>query len=134
MYRVTCKQCGASGIAEDGNRLQQAVGCSCCTQVHDHDRAANSCPGVANAHEAHQRAVASGHENPGLHALSQQHPDADCGHPVGGQACNVLTPLGEDCPGGHCFPGVDGCTVCRPLSIDWIGIVPLGPAAERFGA
>ncbi len=113
MYRVTCKTCGASGIAEDGSRLQQAVGCSCCTQAHDHDQAANSCP------EAGTEGV--------------RHGGADCTHPIGGTACNVLTPLGEDCPGGHCFPGVDGCTVCRPLTVDYLGTVQLGPSAEWLG-
>lgn len=115
MYRVTCKQCGASGIAEDGNRLQQAVGCSCCTQRHDHDLAANACRG-ANVDDH-----------------TQQHPGAECAHPIGGQACNVVTPLGEECPGGHCFPGVPDCTVCRPLSVDWLGTIGLGPAAEQIG-
>lgn len=116
MYRVTCKQCGASGIAEDGNRLQQAVGCPCCTQAHDHDRAANACPGA------------------GQDDYTQQHPGADCAHPAGGIACAVVTPIGEDCPGGHCFPGVDGCTVCRPLHIEWLGEVRLTPDARLGGA
>jgi hypothetical protein len=27
----------------------------------------------------------------------------------------MVTPAGEDCPGGHCGTGVEGCTVCRPV-------------------
>ena len=115
MYRVTCKLCGASGIAEDGNRLQQAVGCACCTQPHDHDRASNACPGA------------------GADDHTQQHPGADCAHPAGGAACNVVTPYGEDCPGGHCFPGVDGCTTCRPVHAEWLGGQALTPDARLGG-
>lgn len=133
MYRVTCKQCGASGIAEDGNRLQQAVGCSCCTQRHDHDAASNACPGVAAFRQAHDQALQDGHPDPVTHGKTQQHPGADCAHPFGGTACNVITDLGDDCPGGHCFPGVDGCTCCRPLSVDFLGVVGLGPTAEQIG-
>lgn len=110
MYRVTCKQCGASGIAEDGNRLQQSVGCSCCTQPHDHDRAANLCPGATGTND---------------HA--HQHTGAACLQPGGGTNCQVITGLGEDCPGGHCFPGVDGCTSCRPLDVTWLGEIRLQP-------
>lgn len=31
--------------------------------------------------------------------------------------CAVITPAGEPCPGGHCGKGIDGCTVCRPVTI-----------------
>lgn len=110
MYRVTCKQCGASGITDNGTRLQNAVGCTCCSENHDHDEAANSCP------EAGQ-------------PRGEQHPGAACPHPTeGGIGCNAVTPVGEDCPGGHCWPGVDGCTVCRPITADFLGNVSLGPA------
>lgn len=116
MYRVTCKQCGASGLAEDGNRLQQAVGCSCCVQPmpHNHDAAANACPGA------------------GKDDLTQQHPGAACAHPLGGTACNAVTEVGQDCPGGHCFPGVEGCTVCRPLTVEFVGVVGMAPASGMF--
>jgi hypothetical protein len=106
VYRVTCKQCGASGIAEDGNRLQQAVSCTCCTQAHDHDGAANGCPEAG--------------------AEGERHGGADC--TLGDRACVVLTPAAEECPGGHCGPGVDGCTVCRPVTAEFLGIAPLGLA------
>jgi hypothetical protein len=58
-------------------------------------------------------------------------PDSDCcqldhGHDQackGGHGecslakCSVLTPEGEECPGGHCGIGVEGCTACRSLKV-----------------
>ena len=105
MYRVTCKQCGGSGITDNGLRLQSAVSCPCCPLPHDHDEAANGCPGA------------------GVDDLAQQHPDVACA--AGSVSCNAITPLGEECPGGHCYPGTPGCTVCRPVTADWLGIMPL---------
>lgn len=107
MYRVTCKQCGASGITDNGHQLQNAVSCRCCTQDHDHDESANACP------EA------------GIEGV--RHGGADC--TLGDRACIVLTPEAEECPGGHCGPGVDGCTVCRPLLVQWLGIAPVNQVA-----
>jgi hypothetical protein len=108
MYRVTCKQCGASGITDNGHRLQAAVSCPCCPEAHDHDEAANACPEVGQP-------------------LDARHGGAACPHPSeNGVGCSHLTPVGEPCPGGHCWPGVDGCTVCRPLTVEWLGLVPLG--------
>ncbi len=34
-----------------------------------------------------------------------------------GDSCEVMTPAGEPCPGGHCGLGQPGCTVCRPMII-----------------
>lgn len=111
MYRVTCKGCGASALTDNGHMLQNAVSCRCCTQDHDHQESADSCPGINSA-------VA-------LNDLSAAHPGADCGHPGPGTDCSVLTPKGQDCPGGHCGPQADGCTVCRPLEVDYLGGMPL---------
>jgi hypothetical protein len=112
MYRVTCKGCGASAITDNGQMLQNAVSCQCCTKNHDHQEAADSCTGSGAA------------------SLDQQHPGADCGHPRGdGTICTVLTPQGSDCPGGHCGPKVDGCTVCRPLDVDYLGTIPMSAGA-----
>ena len=117
-WRVTCKQCGTSSIVETADSPQLAIGCNCCTQAHDHDESANACEGAS-------RAVLS--SVTGEHDLSQQHPGAACSHPSeNGTGCVVLTGAGEDCPGGHCGPGVLGCTVCRPLLIEFTGIVPMG--------
>jgi hypothetical protein len=74
MWRVTCKQCGASVITEDGN--SDALACPCCPEPHSHEAAANGC---------------------------------DAAH---------------DAP---CSPGVDGCTVCRPCEITFMGSVQLSP-------
>lgn len=107
-WRVICKQCGANSIVETADNPQTAVGCNCCTQPHDHDAAANACPGA------------------GQQDHTQQHPGVPCAHPMGGAACNAVTEQGVDCPGGHCFPGVAGCTVCRPLTLEFVGIAPVG--------
>jgi hypothetical protein len=86
-------------------QVQCREGAGCCTEdhsgtpdvkvgtivFHGHDAAAMACPGLGN-----------------------NHPGADC--PVG-PSCVVVTEAGEDCPGGHCAKGVDGCTVCRPITI-----------------
>jgi hypothetical protein len=116
MYRVTCKGCGASGLAENGHNLQAVVSCLCCTVTHDHQAAADACPGTTAA-------AAAG-------SLDAAHPDAGCGHPGPGTECKVLTPAGEDCPGGHCGPQADGCTVCRPLDVEYLGQVVLTPTVR----
>jgi len=97
LYRVTCKKCGANTLITGGDP-DVALSCRCCPKDHHHGVAANACPGA-----------------------DLNHPDVVCSHPDGGQACNVVTPLGSNCPGGHCGAGVDGCTVCRPVNIEWIG-------------
>jgi hypothetical protein len=123
VYRVTCKQCGASVITDDGN--SDRLACQCCPVAHSHEEAANACPGAT-----------------GTNDLTTQHAGAPCPHPSpNGRECNAITPVpgasnlapeGEDCPGGHCWPGVEGCTVCRPCNIEWIGqIVPLGAGAAQ---
>ena len=96
MLHIQCNQCGKWTVAgpEAGADPASALECGCCTQAHNHDLAANACPGAGLNHQG-----------------------AACSHPDGGWACNVVTPLGEDCPGGHCGLGVEGCTVCRPITI-----------------
>ena len=70
---------------------------------------ANACPGIA----------AGGH--PGVPC-----PDADADrclvHSGGHSAALDLAPEARvrragKCPGGHCGFGVDGCTICRPVTI-----------------
>jgi len=102
LYRVTCKQCGANTLITGGDP-DAALSCTCCQQKHHHGVAANACPGAGF-----------------------NHLDAVCSHPDGGQACNAVTELGQDCPGGHCGTGVDGCTVCRPVDIEFIGQLQMG--------
>jgi hypothetical protein len=104
MYRVTCKGCGASVVTEDGN--SDRLACTCCPESHSHETAANSCPEAAEL-------------------IYARHGGAAC--TMGGPDCVQLTPAGADCPGGHCAPGVPGCTVCRPCHIEFMGQIQLGP-------
>jgi hypothetical protein len=95
MYRVTCSQCGASVVTEDGN--SDRLACPCCPEPHSHEANANDCPGAGLNHEG-----------------------AGCAHPDPA-ACLAVTPAGEDCPGGHCHLLLDGCQVCRPCMIEFVG-------------
>ena len=144
MLQVTCKQCSATAYVDctceiiapgtkppDGHLalcpltdLGSNVLCDpesgCCQESHSHDAAANACPGI----------VAGGH------------PGAPC--PDEGKRCLVysgghsaardLDPevrvrRAGKCPGGHCGPGVEGCTICRPVTITLLpGSVNLTPA------
>lgn len=97
MYRVICKQCGANTLIPGGDPDVQ-LSCKCCPLDHHHGLAAGACPGSG-----------------------VNHAGADCTHPAGGRVCNVVTPEGDPCPGGHCGLGVDGCTVCRPVTIEFVG-------------
>jgi hypothetical protein len=96
-HTAECNGCGRSvTITDDDIDLHMAVdatGCGCCTENHHHGQAASACPGKGG-----------------------NHPGAECPHPDP-VACTVLTPEGEECPGGHCGLGIPGCSVCRPLTI-----------------
>ena len=107
MFRVTCNQCGASVVTPDGNT--DALACACCPEAHSHEANANACPGAGLNHLG----AACGHEDPA--------------------ACVVLTEAGEPCPGGHCHVNVDGCQVCRPCTVAWMGAVPSVPAVIQAG-
>lgn len=102
--QVQCKTCLAVTAVPDGVLPGSLTWCSCCTQDHDHGIAAASCPGDGGI----------------------GHPGEPCSHPSP-RACTVVTPAGEDCPGGHCGAGVNGCTVCRPV----IHFVVAGSPAGR---
>lgn len=93
MLRVQCNQCGTTAWTDNGDDPDSALSCGCCTQDHHHGQAANACPGA------------------GLN-----HSGAPCPH-GDPQACTMVTPAGEDCPGSHCGLGVPDCTVCRPVTI-----------------
>lgn len=73
MFRVKCNQCGAETIALGDPFGTDPPGCHCCPEDHNHDEAANACPGDHK---------------------------------------------------GDCGLGVDGCTVCRPLTITFLGGAP----------
>lgn len=126
MYRVECKQCKASVLTENG--ATNNLSCGCCDgsghpegiAANDHEGASNACSGAG--------------KEPG-----QQHPGAPCPHPSeNGIGCNALTlipgvsqdvPEGEPCPGGHCWPGVEGCTTCRPCTVYFMGQIAPVPGA-----
>ncbi len=110
MLVVQCQGCSKVAFAQDHQNPNAALTCPCCPEDHDHDAAANACTG--------------GHET------------AEC---PAGPGCLVLTAAGEDCPGGHCAKGVDGCTVCRPVTItippgSGPVLSPAGPVAEALDA
>ena len=123
---LSCDNCRASRVAsclpgcapETGhipecplNDLDAALTCTagggCCAVQHNHGQAANACPGIGLNHHG-----------------------APCSHP-NPLACLVVTPEGTECPGGHCGKGVDGCTVCRPITIM---ILDLGTPMSLTGA
>lgn len=99
MLQVQCNQCGVKGFTDTGDDPDIIVSCSCCPQDHHHGQAASACPGIVSG---------------------EGHPDAACPHPDP-TACTVASPEGVMCPGGHCGVGVDGCTVCRPITITVMG-------------
>ena len=144
MLQVTCKGCSSAAYVDctcelivpgakppDGHHvlcpmtdLGSNVLCDedgdCCQESHSHTEAANACPGIIAGH-------------PGAPC-----PDADkarCLTYSGGySAAPDLAPearvrrLGK-CPGGHCGFGVEGCTICRPVTITLLpGSVNLSPA------
>ncbi len=103
MLRVQCNQCGKSAYTDNVLDPDSALACDCCPQQHDHAAAANACIGAGVSH------------------AGTPCPDSS---PA---ACTVVTPEGEDCPGGHCGLGVDGCAVCRPVTIT-VYVAEMNPA------
>jgi hypothetical protein len=92
----------------------------CCQEAHSHDQAANACPGITLGHPGAPCAAAD--------------PDRCLSHSGGHSAARDLSPEERvrrtgTCPGGHCGPGVPGCTICRPVTITLLpGSVILAPA------
>jgi hypothetical protein len=62
---------------------------------------------------------------PGSDCCQEDHHHGDAANSCAGghgacpapAACPVWGDQEGDCPGGHCGLGVDGCTVCRPITI-----------------
>jgi hypothetical protein len=104
MFHLHCPKCGAWAVVPDLRDPDAALQCSCCPLDHHHGQAASSCPGITAGH-----------------------PGVAC-HRVDHENCQLRTPLGEPCPGGHCTPGDPDCRVCRPITI-----TPL-PGAINVGA
>lgn len=92
----------------------------CCQEDHDHGAAANACPHLSDP---------------------SHHEGTPCPEP---DSCKIWTSdnrdehrelrkAGEpvpDCPGGHCHKDLPDCTVCRPLTITFVGVTTL----TRVGA
>ena len=140
MFQVTCKGCSATAyvdctcppetkpagghhplcpLTDLGSNVLCDPDSGCCQAEHSHDLNAMSCPGI----------TAGGH------------PGAPCPaagrclvHSGGHSAARDLGPEVQvrrsgKCPGGHCGFGVEGCTICRPVTITLLpGSVNLTPA------
>jgi hypothetical protein len=127
---IMCLQCQAMKNLPPGADPHAYTWCTCCTvkgedgEPHHHGRAAESCSG-----------------NGGI-----GHPGEPCPHPQPracivvsrpvppeyGDAVTADTPgfraAEEECPGGHCGPGVTGCAVCRPvMHLPSVGDLQLAP-------
>jgi hypothetical protein len=118
---VQCLNCGEFALTGNHADPDSALGpgCRCCTIVHDHGP---DCP--EDCAQVHDHAAAA-------NACTGKHEGRPCPHDP--ENCPVLggghtAPTGDPadpsghmvrgtCPGGHCGKGVDGCTVCRPLTI-----------------
>jgi hypothetical protein len=114
-------------------------GKGCCEQQHDHDAAANACPGnhgpcsdpaacplwvsVKNHYTA-MKAAFEDEYGPLGSVNPESLPDQALGH-----AIHLLAVPPDECPGGHCMKGVDGCTVCRPVTIRATGTAAVLVAA-----
>ena len=90
MLHISCKGCHAWTVTEDVRAPNAALTCPCCPLDHDHDAAANACPGSHPPCPDGDTCVYSA---------------AEGGHPPGG---HCWTGYGTK---------PDGCTVCRPIVI-----------------
>jgi hypothetical protein len=103
MLHVECHGCRTSAYTENhadpDAELTCPPGSGCCEEDHHHGNAGAACPGGHGACPTPDRCPVW---------LGMQP------HLEGG---NVRDASAGPCPGGHCGPGVDGCTVCRPLKI-----------------
>ncbi len=136
LARVTCNQCGATALTQDGMNFGAAVVCNCCDgsqEGHhqlpngqlDHDAHANSCPeagfnheGVTCPHDAGNCNLWNSVQYAAATAVEAGHPKPDFGHPRLGTDYDHES----ECPGEHCGVGVEGCTVCRPVTIDILSL------------
>lgn len=160
MFTVTCPVSGASAVvacacdqvghdpaaagAHHGrcqmNNLTANVHCppeaGCCPEDHDHEAAANACPGghgpCPEPGSCRLHASVKAH-----HAAMIAHAEADHG-PQDTWADQGLTailaaaaqPPPGDCPGGHCHKDLADCTACHPVIITaGIGAAVLRPVA-----
>jgi hypothetical protein len=107
MLHVECQVCHTSAYvdpeAPGGMQALGVLACppgsGCCDDDHDHDEAANACPGGHGPCPVPDNCLVWLGMQPHL-------PDS-----------RVRDTSAGPCPGGHCGLGVPGCTVCRPLKI-----------------
>jgi hypothetical protein len=155
-FILTCNQCIATTMADclcpGADHLRQAHAptcpmahladqllCPCCPgdHDHDHDAAANDCPGApcGRTHPVPAGRAAC----PNVHdGEASPHAAEPCPFPAGkckpriSGTSNVagVTDAGP-CPGGHCGPGVKDCTVCRPMTITFFSGAPPAPTQMR---
>jgi hypothetical protein len=96
--------------------------CGQCTAGHDHDAAANACPGIADRH-----GMAACPEPETCRTWRSTNADEHRALRDAGQAV-------PPCPGGHCHADLPGCTVCRPITITVMpGSAQLQPATQLGG-
>jgi hypothetical protein len=106
-------------------------GASCCTDDHggvSHGAWANACPAAHD--DAPCPAPKTCRSWGGMAAAVADLDPANPAHMAVKTQLETLygRPVAGDCPGGHCAQGVDGCQVCRPLTITLIGGTVLRPA------
>lgn len=92
----------------------------CCQESHDHGAKARACPGIPG----------DGDNHPGEPC---PFPEGQCKSWISSTSSVAGKTDAGPCPGGHCAPGVDGCTVCRPITITFMGgISAMRPAPAAF--
>ena len=132
-----------------GANVQCRPGSDCCAgDVHpglSHDAHANACPAnhagqpcpvpaSCPGWEGHKRDVANlAGTAAALRESGLPHEMAAAAQYEGVKAAleqAIGQPVEGDCPGGHCAVGVNGCQVCRPISITVLaGSVVMRPAS-----
>lgn len=130
MLAVVCDGCGSAAYVDcvpgcekipgahlagcPGANLGAAVTCapesSCCQEGHDHTAEGNACPDVGLPFgERHDKAPCP---EPEGRCVLWRNMTANARHPQ-----YAGEPPPDACPGGHCHKDIDGCTVCRHLTI-----------------
>jgi len=125
---LLCKGCGTTATVDCACPPELADlpvhGGECLLNDPDSAHDCACCDGAGHDGQSHGAAAAA---CPGGHGAC---PAPDTCEVWAGVTANTRHPLYDGpppgpCPGGHCGLGVDGCAVCRPLTI----IAPAGSAA-----
>jgi len=114
MLLIECQNCRTSAFTEDPGITLGTLACppgsGCCEQDHDHDAAANACPGGHGA--------CPSPDNCPVWLGMQPHLENS----------NARDLSAGPCKGGHCGLGVKNCSVCRPLKIT---VIPGSVSVQR---